>query len=221
MINDIILPDYSRKEDWVNSATHMAGGVFAIIALLLCINRAIAAHSLRYLIVSIIYALSMIIVYTISSIYHALRPNKAKKLFRIIDHSAIYLLIAGSITPFSLIAIHSVSPVFGWAVFGIAWAAAASGIIFTCVGFERFKVIQMILYIAIGWAMLFAVKPLKESIGVPGIILMVAGGIVYTIGAVLYGLGKNRHYIHAIFHVFVLGGSILHFITIYKYILVV
>lgn len=220
LVNKIKIPNYTRAEDWANSITHMVGGAFGFITLALCLYKAIAVSSFVYAISGIIYSFCMIALYSCSAVYHALRPNNGKKAMRIVDHSVIYLLIAGSVTPFALISIMSVDKVMGWVVFGVAWGCAILGMVLTFTTFDKTKVIQMILYIAIGWAILFAVKPLYQTVGKNGLILMIIGGVVYTLGAVIYGIGSKIKYFHTAFHIFVLMGSIIHFLAIYIYVLV-
>lgn len=158
----------------------------------------------------------MIILYSMSCIYHALKPNNAKRVMRIFDHCTIFLLIAGTYTPFTLV---SLRDSVGWILFGVIWAAAVIGIILNAIDMEKFKVISMICYLAMGWAIIFAFKPLMRAVPGKGIELLVAGGISYTIGAVIYGIGSKVKYMHSIWHFFVLGGSILHFLCIYMYVL--
>ena len=166
-----------------------------------------------------IYGTSMIILYFCSALYHGLPAGNAKRFMRIVDHGVIYLLIAGTITPCVLIALRSESNVAGWVMFGIAWGCALLGIILTLIDFEKFKVMEMVLYIAIGWTLLLVVKPLFHALSTTGVVLVILGGAVYTVGAIIYGFGKKVKYFHALFHIFVLAGSTLHFVAVYWYVL--
>ena len=173
-------------------------------------NSAIAVVS------SCIYGSTLIILYMMSTMYHALKVNNAKRVFRIIDHCSIFLLIAGTYTPYTLVALGGA---LGWTLFGIVWAAAILGVVLNSVDLNKFKVFSMICYLAMGWVIIFAFKPLTEAIAMPGIWLLIAGGIIYTVGAIFYGIGKKIKYMHSIFHIFVLAGSILHFFSILLYVL--
>ncbi len=154
-----------------------------------------------------------------SSIYHGLNPNsKAKKVFQVLDHCSIFLLIAGSYTPFCLVTFMEYNPVFGWTIFGVIWALAFIGIALNSVDIKKFKVFSMITYLVMGWFIVFSVKLLPELLGKMGFILLLAGGIVYTIGAILYGVGKKKKYMHSVFHIFILLGSILQFFCILLYV---
>lgn len=216
-LEKIELINYDKTEDAVNSATHATGTVLGIVALTLCVIKSIGTGSALSVISSIIYGLSMIILYTCSATYHGLQPGDTKKVMRVVDHSVIYLLIAGTMTPICLGPLLSVSAVAGWGLFAVAWGCAALGFALTWIDFSRFKVLKMTLYIAIGWTALLVVKPLVASMGIVGFSLILAGGVVYTIGAIIFGFGKKHTYIHALFHLFILAGTLLHFIAIFAY----
>lgn len=160
----------------------------------------------------------MIITYTMSAIYHFLRPNKAKKVFRIFDHCSIYLLIAGTYTPLCLITLTN-APAWGYTLFAIVWALSILGIVLNAVNMYKWKVLSMILYIALGWCIILAIYPLLQNIQLAGFWWLLAGGLCYTVGAVFYGFGKKVKYIHSIWHLFVLFGSILQFVSILFYVI--
>lgn len=219
-LKDRILPQYTKGEEIFNMTSHIVGGAFGIIALVLCVIFS-AIHSNGYAIVSsIIYGISMIILYTMSSIYHGLKPEvKAKKVFQILDHCSIFLLIAGSYTPFCLVSFRQYNSVLGWTTFGIIWAIAILGITLNSIDIKRYKVFSMICYLVMGWCIIFKFNLLPELLGIPGLVLLVLGGIAYTIGAILYGVGKKKRYMHSIFHLFILLGSILQFFCILFYVI--
>ena len=210
------LPQYTLGEELVNSISHGLGGLFGIVALVLCVVFSAKAGDAWKVVSSSVYGASMIILYSVSSIYHALGINRAKRVFRTLDHCSIYFLIAGTYTPFTLVAMRG--PV-GFTVFGIVWAAAACGITLTAIDVHKFRVVEMILYIAMGWAVLFSVKTLVATVPPIGIILLVSGGVLYTVGAVLYGLGRTKKYMHSIFHFLALSGSVCHFISVFAYVI--
>lgn len=218
-LKDRILPKYTKGEEIFNMTSHIVGGAFGIIALVLCVVFS-GIHRNGYAVVSsVIYGISMIVLYTMSSIYHGLRPKTtAKKVFQILDHCSIFLLIAGSYTPFCLVSFREYDSVLGWSIFGIIWGFAALGILLNSIDIKKYKVFSMICYLAMGWCIIFTVKLLPVLLGIPGVVLLVAGGIAYTIGAILYGLGKKKKYIHSIFHLFILLASILHFFCIILYV---
>lgn len=216
------LPEYTRGEEIFNMVSHIVGGVLAIAALVLCIIVS-AIHNNTYGIVSsAIYGTSMIFLYTMSSIYHGLNPKKtAKKVFQIIDHCSIFLLIAGSYTPILLCTIREADAVAGWWLFGIIWGLTIVGIALNAVDLKQFKVFSMICYLVMGWCIIFKIGLLYQNIGFAGFMLILLGGIAYTIGAIMYVLAKKKNikYMHSIFHLAVLIGSILQFFAILLYVL--
>ena len=216
-LNDRILPTYTKGEEIFNMTSHIVGGAFGVVALVLCIVFS-GIHRNAYAVVSsIIYGISMIILYTMSSIYHGLRPQG--KVFQILDHCSIFLLIAGSYTPFCLVTFREYSPILGWSIFGIIWAMAALGITLNSIDIKKYKVFSMICYLGMGWCIIFTANLLPKLLGITGLTLLVSGGIAYTIGAILYGFGKKKKYIHSIFHLFILLGSILQFFCILLYVI--
>lgn len=219
-LKDRILPDYTKGEEIFNMTSHIVGGSFGIVALVLCIVFAAIHHNGYAVVSSAIYGVMMIILYTMSSIYHGLKPQrKAKKVFQVLDHCSIFLLIAGSYTPFCLVTFREYNAVLGWTIFGIIWAIAILGITLNAVDIKKYKVFSMICYLGMGWCIIFTAKLLPKLLGIPGLILLVSGGIAYTVGAILYGLGRKKRYMHSIFHLFILLGSILQFFCILLYVI--
>lgn len=214
------LPDYTKGEEIFNMASHAAGVVLGIVATVLCVVTAALHHNAMGVVTGAIFGAAMILLYTISSVYHGLSPRViGKKVLRVLDHCTIYLLIAGTYTPMALCALRGVNPPMGWTLFGIIWGAAVIGIVLTAVDMERFKVFSMICYLVMGWLVVVTWKPMMAALGTGGAIYLVAGGIAYTIGAILYGLGKKKRYIHSVFHLFVVAGSLCHFFCILFYVL--
>lgn len=209
----IPIPEYTLGEELISSISHGVGAVLGIVALCLCI---VASTDIWGVVSSWVFGVSLIILYSMSCIYHGLKPNNAKRVMRIFDHCTIFLLIAGSYTPFTLISLRGK---VGWTLFGIIWAAAVVGIVLNAIDMERFTVFSMICYLTMGWAIIFAMKPLLNSVSMPGIRLLVIGGVAYTVGAIIYAIGDKVKYMHSIWHFFVLAGSILHFLCIYWYVL--
>lgn len=208
-----LIPNYTLGEELVSSISHGLGSLFGVLALILCLVRADTALEI---VAGAIYGASMIVLYTMSTLYHALKVNRAKVVFRVLDHCSIYLLIAGTYTPYTLLGLQGA---LGWTLLGIVWGAAILGIPLSAINVERFKVFAMICYLCMGWVIIFAIRPLLATLPQNGFLLLLAGGIAYTVGAIIYGFGKKARYIHSIWHFFVLFGSVLHFLSIYLYLL--
>lgn len=212
----ITIPTYTLGEEITNAIIHGIGILLSIAALVLCVIFS-ALHGNVYAIVSsAIYGTTLIILYTASCLYHSLKINNAKRIFRIIDHCSIYLLIAGTYTPYTLVTLHGT---IGWITFTIIWLTAIIGIVLNALDLAKFKKISMFLYIAMGWLIIFSFKHLLANLSRPGLYLLLSGGIVYTIGAIFYGLGRTKKYMHSIFHVFVLVASILQFFSVFFYVI--
>ena len=214
-LHKISIPKYTLGEELVSSISNGVGAGMGIAALCLCVIRSMSHGDIYSIVSSWIFGISIIILYSMSSIYHGLAPNNAKRVMRVFDHCTIFLLIAGTYTPFTLISLRGKT---GWTLFGIIWGTAVIGIILNAIDMERFKGISMVCYLAMGWAIVFTFKPLMNAVDIAGIKLLVAGGIAYTVGAVIYGIGSKVKYMHSIWHFFVLAGSILHFLAIYNYV---
>lgn len=212
---DRVMPTYTKGEEVFNMTSHIVGAVLGIVVTVLCIVFA-AIHQNIYGIVSgSIYGFTMIVLYTISSIYHGLSPKCfSKRVFQVIDHCSIYILIAGSYTPFALCSFREYNPVLGWSIFGVIWAIAILGIVLTSIDLEKFKVFSMICYLGMGWCIIFTANLLPVLLGINGVILLVSGGIAYTVGAILYGFGRKHKYMHSVFHLFIVLGSLLQFFCI-------
>ena len=217
---DRILPTYTKGEEIFNMSSHIVGAVLGVVATVLCIVTAAIHNNVYGIVSSAIYGTTMIILYTMSSIYHGLSPKcKGKKVLQILDHCTIFLLIAGSYTPFALCTFRQYNSTTGWIIFGIIWAMAILGIVLNAIDLKKYKVFSMVCYIGMGWAIIVKAHLLPMLLGTNGVILLVAGGIAYTIGAILYGLGKKHKYMHSIFHLFIVLGSLLQFFCILFYVL--
>ena len=216
-IKDRVLPTYTRGEERFNMISHIVGGAIGVAALVLCIVRSALHHNGFGLAGSIVFGVSMILLYTMSSIYHGLREGTAKKVLQVLDHCTIYVLIAGTYTPILLSAMRPIDPVASWVLLGVIWALAAVAITLTAIDLHRFRVFSMICYIGMGWTIIFKVALLIEAIGWGGFWLILLGGVSYTAGAVLYGMVRTKRYMHSVFHLFVILGSVLHTIAILLY----
>ena len=216
---DRILPSYTKSEELINMISHIVGGALGIAALVLCVIFSALNHNVWGIVGSAIYGASLVLLYSASSIYHGLRPNMGKKVMQVIDHCTIYFLIGGTYTPILLCAIREVSPVWAWTLFGIVWGLAIMAATLTAIDLKKYSVLSMICYIGMGWSIVLATKTAIKAMPIPALLWCLAGGVAYTIGAVLYGLGKKRRYMHSIFHIFVLAGSIMQFICIFFYVI--
>ena len=218
-LRDRILPSYSKGEEVFNMVSHIVGAALGIAALVLCVVFSAKHHDPWAVVGSSIYGASLIMLYTMSSIYHGLRPNMGKRVLQVLDHCTIYFLIAGTYTPVCLAGLRRVSLVACWVMFGIIWGLAALAITLTAIDIKKYQVFSMICYVGMGWGIMFAFRPLIEAITLKGFYWLIGGGLCYTIGAVLYGVGKKHKWIHSIFHLFVLAGSILHFFAMIFYVI--
>jgi len=201
--------------------THIIGGAFGIFVTVICIIRS-AMRSLGALSIvgSAIFGGAMVVLYTVSSIYHGLSPKlMGKKVFRILDHCSIFIMIAGTYTPISLISLARHNIYLGWTIFSVEWAMAVLGILLNSIDLERYKKVSMVCYLVMGWCVVITLKPTLEALSFYGFMPILLGGIAYTIGACLYGIGKKKRYMHSVFHIFVVIGSVFQFFGIYCYVL--
>ena len=218
-LQDRVLPTYTKGEEIFNMVSHIIGATIGIVATALCVIFAAIHHNVYGVVSSAIFGVTLIVLYTMSSIYHGLNPKlKAKKVFQIIDHCSIFLLIAGSYTPFALCTLREYDVTLGWTIFGIIWGLAILGVILNSIDLKRYKVFSMICYLVMGWCIIVKGSILPKLLTIPGFILLVIGGIVYTIGAILYGVGKRHKWMHSIFHIACVIGSLLHFSCILLYV---
>lgn len=220
-LKDRTLPKYSKGEELFNMVTHIIGAVIGLVALVLSIVFALINKDNYALAGAIIFGVSMILLYITSSIYHGLSIKKVttKKVFQVLDHCTIFILIAGTYTPVLLAGIRPHSPVIAWTLLSIIWSAAILGIITNSIDLKKYSKLSMTLYLLMGWCIVVASKDLVKMIGPIAVNLLIAGGLSYTIGAIMYGLGSRKKYFHSVFHIFVNLGSILHAVTVVFYII--
>ena len=218
-LSDRRLPDYTNGEEIMNMVTHIAGGALGLVALVLCVIRAVCRGPVLSVIGCVVYGTSIVMLYTISSVYHGLRPEMAKKVLQVIDHCTIYFLIAGTYTPILLSAFVPAYPMIGWGLLTAEWVLAAIATTLTAVDLKKYTVFSMVCYIGMGWGIIFFLPQTIELLTVPGFWLLLSGGIAYTIGAILYGIGVKKRWMHSVFHIFVVIGSLLQFLSIYLYVL--
>lgn len=212
----ISIPKYSLSEELLNSISHGVGALFGIVATVLCIVKAAGTGDPRRIVSSAIFGATVLLLYLMSCLYHALKVNMAKRVFRVIDHCTIFLLIAGTYTPFTLITLRGT---IGWWLFGIVWGMAVLGITLNAISLKKFSKISVACYLIMGWAILAAFQPLADALSPEGVALLIWGGVAYTVGAILYGIGSKVKYFHSVFHFFCLAGTVFHFFAIYLHVL--
>ena len=211
------LPDYTKGEEIMNMVTHITGGALAVAVLVLCVIKAAVTGGAADIVGAAIYGASMVTVYTVSSVYHGLRPGTGKKVLQVIDHCAIYLLIAGTYTPILLSAFRPVYPLLCWGLFAAQWGLAAIAVTLTAIDLKKYTVFSMICYIGMGWGIIFFLPQTVAVMGSRGFALLLSGGLAYTVGAVLYGIGAKKRWMHSVFHIFVVLGSLLQFFAVILY----
>ncbi len=224
-IKDIEIPTYSLGEEIWNAISHGLGAIFGIIATILMLIKVIPSSNPFRISSATIYGLSLIILFTISCIYHALAKNNGKRVLRILDHNSIYILLIGSYVPYTLVALRPYN-IWDWGngvvatvILSLVLGSSILGIIFNSINIKKYAWLSMTIYIVAGWAIIIAIFALWKIIGSTGCWLLISAGIVYTIGAIIYGYGKKGKYIHTIWHVFVLIAAVLMFISIYQFVL--
>ena len=216
---DRVMPRYSRGEEQMNMITHIVGGGLGVMALFLCVGRAAIHNNGWGAWTAIIYGLAMITLYTMSSVYHGLRDSMGKRVMQVMDHCTIYALIAGTYTPIVLTGIRPENPALGWGLFALEWALAALAITLTAIDLKKYNVFSMICYIGMGWAVIPFAGLVIKLLGAGCFWLLLGGGVAFTIGAILYGMGKTKKWRHSVFHSFVVIGTVLQFFAIYFYVM--
>ena len=216
-LQDRHLPDYTQGEEIMNMVTHIVGGALGIIVLILCVLKGAVHSNTLGIIGASVYGGTMVILYAVSSVYHGLHPSTGKKVMQIIDHCTIYFLICGTYTPILLSAFVPAYPLLGWGLFAAEWALAILAATLTAIDLKKYNVFSMICYIAMGWGIIFFLPQAIAVLTKPGFYLLLSGGIAYTIGAVLYGIGSKVRWMHSVFHIFVVLGSALQFLAILLY----
>jgi len=205
---------YSVKEEIAHSAIHGLGILLSIVGLAALVTVARRTGEPSHVLACTVYGVTLILLYLASTLYHSIPSPRHKRLLRVLDHSAIYLLIAGTYTPFTLISLRGP---WGWTLFGLVWGMAILGIALKVAAIGRFRWLSMVLYFAMGWLVLVALEPLRLAVAHAGVVLLFLGGVAYTLGTVFYGW-RRLPYHHAVWHAFVLAGSVLHFFAVLLYV---
>ncbi|HOW45044.1 MAG TPA: hemolysin III family protein [Candidatus Aminicenantes bacterium] len=203
------------KEETINAVTHGAGAVLGAAGLAVLVALAALRGDAWHVVSCAIYGATLVLLFTSSTLYHSFRGPRVKHVFRVIDHSSIYLLIAGTYTPFLLVSLRGG---WGWSLFGVVWGLALAGIAFQVFFVDRFRLAQTLIYLGMGWLVVVATRPLLQRVPLGGLLWLLAGGLSYTLGAVFY-LWKKLPYHHGIWHLFVLAGSVCHYFAILLYVI--
>jgi hemolysin III len=206
---------YTLGEEIAHAATHGLGVVLAIVGLTVLVARATLYGNTWHVVVSAIFGATLVLMYAASTLYHSIPLPRAKRVLRIIDHSTIYFLIAGTYTPFTLVTLHGP---WGWLLFGITWGLALAGVVFKIYATGRFEKLSLAIYLGMGWCIVIAIKPLWRTLEPGGLVLMALGGLSYTGGVAFYVWEKLRYH-HAIWHAFVLAGSVLQYFAVFFYVI--
>ena len=214
---DRTLPAYTRGQEIMNMVTHIVGGGFGIIVLLMCLTKVAGTGDALNTTGVVIYGTSMIAVYTISSIYHGMKTGTAKKVLQILDHCTIYFLIAGTYTPILLSAFVPTYPAIGWGLLAAEWFFCILAATLSAIDLRKYRVFSKVCYVVMGWGVAFFLPQCIEVMTPPGFCFLLSGGIAYTIGAILFGIGVKLRWMHCVFHIFVVLGSLLQFISIFGF----
>ena len=201
---------YSLGEEIFNSVSHGAGALLSVAGTVVLIVVSAVYSDAWAVVASAIYGASLIILYTMSTLYHAITNIRAKKFFRVMDHNTIFFLIAGTYTPITLVPLRGA---LGWVLFGIVWGAAAVGIVFNSIDLEKFRKPSVVCYILMGWVIIIAVKPMLETVNRLSLLYLLIGGILYTVGIIFYAIKKIK-YFHSVWHLFTVAGSVFHYFSI-------
>lgn len=202
-------------EEKLNAITHGIGAVFSAIGLTVLLVLAYQNGSAWHMVSFGIYGVTLVLMYLMSTLYHSFRKEKIKNLFKIFDHAAIYLLIAGTYTPFALVVLNGW---LGWTIFGVIWGLAALGVVLTIFFVHRFRKLTTVCYVLMGWLIVLCIQPLLDGLGWPGMLWLAVGGLFYSVGAIFY-LMKRMPYNHVVWHLFVMAGSAFQFFAVLFYVL--
>jgi len=213
------LPNYTRGEERFNMITHIVGGALGLVAMLACVIVAAYHHNGWGITSGIIYGFTVILLFTMSSVYHGLKMELPKRVFRVLDHCTIYILIAGTYTPIVLGAFRVAFPVDAWVMFGLIWGFALIGTTLTAINRKKFAIFALICYLGMGWMAVFRINRLAEVLGWPFFILILIGGSLYTVGVLFYAIGKKKKYMHSVFHLFVNAASVVHSVAIAAFVM--
>jgi hemolysin III len=219
-IDKIEFINYTKTEELLNTISHVFGAILSVVATILCVIRSNALDRPDYLAIGLVYCLSMLLVFVCSSVYHGLPLSRAKKVMRMIDYTAIYFMLMGTITPYMLLSVVNVNYKLGWGLFITCLVATVISIILTLTAFSKTKAIRMILYVVIGFCAFSSLFVIGDKVDPVGVKYVLAGNGTYISGLILFAIGAKKKYFHTIFHIFVIIGAAIHFINLYKYVFI-
>ncbi len=219
-LDSIEFVKYTKTEEILNSATHIFGAILAFVASVMCVNRSLSLHRWDYLAIGLVYCFSMLIVFICSSVYHGLPLCNAKKVMRVVDYTAIYFMLMGTITPYMLLSVAKINHTLGWLLFIICLVATIVSIILTLTSFSKTKAVRMVLYIVIGFCAFSSLFIIGDKVDPVGVKYVLAGNGAYIVGLILFAVGAKKKYFHTIFHIFVIIGATIHFINLYMFVFI-
>ncbi len=219
-VKEIDLPPYTRRQEWWNMLSHAFGVIFSLVGGIFLLIKASYTGDAWRIVTSAVFMFSLLVLYTISSVYHGLYRNNGKRVLRVLDHDMVFFLIMGTYTPYCLVTLREYSPGWGYSIWGIVMVLGIVGIVLNSCNIKKFFIFSMVDYLLMGWCVIISMYPLLMSLGWwMGTFLLLMGGVSYTVGAVLYAVGKKKSpWFHTVFHFFVLIGTILMFFSIYFYV---
>lgn len=219
-VKEIDLPPYTRRQEWWNMLSHAFGVIFSLVGGIFLLIKASYTGDAWRIVTSAVFMFSLLVLYTISSVYHGLYRNNGKRVLRVLDHDMVFFLIMGTYTPYCLVTLREYSPAWGYSIWGIVMVLGIVGIVLNSCNIKKFFIFSMVDYLLMGWCVIISMYPLLMSLGWwMGTFLLLMGGVSYTVGAVLYAVGKKKSpWFHTVFHFFVLLGTILMFFSIYFYV---
>ncbi len=218
-LKDRPFPDYSRREELFNSVSHACGVVVALVLMWIAVRAAMQCGKPYALVSSVVYVSSLLVMFLISSVYHGLPKGMPKQVMRVVDHCNIFVTIAGTYTPIMMLGVLPINPAMAWSILAVEWGVAVIGVVLNAIDLKKYAKFSMVCYLAMGWCVVISLKDTVAAMTWPGFSYILGGGVAYTIGAVLYLIGKRKPYRHFVFHLFVLLAAVIQFVGIWKYLL--
>ncbi len=218
-LKDRSFPDYSRREELFNSVSHACGVVVALVLMWIAVRAAMQCRKPYALVSSVVYVSSLLVMFLVSSVYHGLPKGMPKQVMRVVDHCNIFVTIAGTYTPIMMLGVLPINPAMAWSILAVEWGVAVIGVVLNAIDLKKYAKFSMVCYLAMGWCVVISLKDTVAAMTWPGFSYILGGGVAYTIGAVLYLIGKRKPYRHFVFHLFVLLAAVIQFVGIWKYLL--
>lgn len=218
-LKDRPFPDYSRREELFNSVSHACGVVVALVLMWIAVRAAMQSGKPYALVSSVVYVSSLLVMFLVSSVYHGLPKGMPKQVMRVVDHCNIFVTIAGTYTPIMMLGVLPINPAMAWSILAVEWGVAVIGVVLNAIDLKKYAKFSMVCYLAMGWCVVISLNDTVAAMTWPGFSYILGGGVAYTIGAVLYLIGKRKPYRHFVFHLFVLLAAVIQFVGIWKYLL--